>query len=193
MLLTLQKAAVANIIIILILYIIFNLKKRKIYINLILFLILSFFIVFFFKDTILGKYLIKTLTYFKGNNSLDTKTDFLIRITELPIKVIKENNIGLKNIFLGIGFKSLAGTLGLSKYPMAHNNYIDLILSGGMFYIFSFIALLLKIIFSSFKQKIKISLIFSILIIINMFIGAASFYQPIMCVIVFLTFLKVDY
>lgn len=187
MLLTLQKAAVANIIIVLILYIIFNLKKRKIYINLILFLILIFFIVFFFKDSILGKYIIKTLTYFKGNNSLDTKKDFLIRITELPINVIKENSIGLKNIVLGIGFKSLAGTLGLSKYPMAHNNYIDIILSGGMFSIFSFIALLLKIFFISFNQKIKILLIFSILITVNMFIGAASFYQPIMCVIIFVS------
>ncbi len=96
--------------------------------------------------------------------------------------------------FLGIGFPALAGTLGHPQFPMAHNNYFDLVFAGGILHFFSYLLLMLKIPIKVFKKKIKgreidlIDRIFSIsvfLILINMMIGAATFYQPVSTVITF--------
>lgn len=96
--------------------------------------------------------------------------------------MISYHNFTLNNLLTGIGLQALAGTMGVTA-PMAHNNYVDLFVSGGIFHFGSFMYLAFNLI-RKFHNGIQFRLLasFVVLFLINMFIGAATFYQPVCCI-----------
>src|SRR5664280_3595650 len=84
---------------------------------------------------------------------------------------------------------------------MAHDNYFDLLLSGGVLHLVSYLVLMVRIPLKVIHKRLrgmKISSIDSsysmvvILFLINMLIGAATFYQPIATVVIFVTICSYD-
>jgi len=196
MLLSLQKAAVANLIILLVLYIVIKLRKdNKKLLYLIVLIVLSIFIMFLLNfDSKLVIYIKSIIIYTFSESTLSLFDDLMIRVWSLPAIVINANGIGLVDIVFGIGFKALAGTLGLPYYPMAHNNYFDFLFSGGIVHLIAFLYFLLRtpyLYISKVIRKIKINefdslyFVFFSLVIINMMIGASSIYQPVSAVFIF--------
>jgi O-antigen ligase len=109
--------------------------------------------------------------------------------------------MSFSDFIFGIGLSSLSGTVGLPKFPMAHNNYFDLLFSGGIIHLVSYLILMiripLKVIINKLKG-IKINIVdrsysmIIILLLINMLIGEATFYQPIATVSIFVTICSYD-
>ncbi|MBT9150540.1 MAG: hypothetical protein DDT40_00712 [candidate division WS2 bacterium] len=196
MLMSLQKAAVVNIIICWIFFFLFY-GKNKLHKKVFSFIIygLIFYLFYnFTKNTYFGSYIDSIISYTFSRNLTAVEADLINRLWEYPSRVIKFHNMNVFDYFLGIGFPALAGTLGNPQFPMAHNNYFDLVFASGILHFFSYLLLMLKIPIKVFKKKIKgreidlIDRIFSIsvfLILINMMIGATTFYQPVSTVITF--------
>src|SRR5699024_5915513 len=90
------------------------------------------------------QYIDKTINYSLKMGEVGVREDLLTRLWMRPHRVIEYNNIGFFKLITGIGFKGLAGTMGMPQYPLAHNNYFDLLFSGGIFHLISFFALFLK-------------------------------------------------
>jgi O-antigen ligase len=120
----------------------------------------------------------------------------LVRLWELPSKVVVYHKLKFSDILFGIGFSALAGTMGNPQYPMAHNNYCDLLFSGGITHFCIFLYLTLRIPVNLFKRKLKqikiqkfdnMYNVIVFLFLINMGIGASNFFQPVTAVIIFLT------
>jgi hypothetical protein len=203
MLMTLQKAAVVNIIICLVFYTFLYgsssfIKKSFSLLGMGLFTIAIFYSLL---DTEFGKYIDSIVNYTFADTSVGVKGDFIIRMWDLPSRLVYYHDLNWLDFIFGIGFPALAGTLGNSQFPMAHNNYFDLIFSGGIIHLVSFLILLIQIPFKVMKKKVKgirinnIDRSYSIviiLILINMMIGAPSFYQPIYAVIIFFIIFSYD-
>lgn len=180
---SLQKAAIANILVV---YGIKFLLKTKRKISKIILLILSLIIILtilntFYNNNVIYIYLRKIILYtFNSNSQTGTNQDVLDRILKYPKVVLIYNSIKLKDLFLGIGFKALSGTMGLSNYPMAHNNFVDVFLLGGIFFWFNYLILLIR---NFFKNNNLLEKVLCFLFLLNMLIGAATLYQPVSCVI----------
>lgn len=196
MLMSLSKAAVVNILICFVSYILINGKfsSSKRIINVIGLCALTYGVYFIFRETQFALYIQSLIRYSFSRGSLGIGKDLIDRIWERPNIVIQYHNMGVFDFMFGIGFPSLSGILGLPKLPMAHNNYFDLIFSGGIIHFFSFMFLIIRIPLKVICKKIKgfrineIDRSYSIvvlLILVNMIIGAASFYQPIGAVFIF--------
>lgn len=187
---SLQKAALMNILIV---YFIYFLLKSKIKLILIILLLITIStpIIFLNKNlenSIMYIYINKIVTYaFNSKSSAGTSQDLVDRIIKYPKEIIIYNKIKFKDLFLGIGFKALSGTMGLPKYPMAHNNYIDIFLSSGIIYACNYLFILIN---NFYKEKEQLKRIIILLILINMLIGAAPIYQPLSCIIIMCSFVN---
>lgn len=203
MLLSLQKAAIANIFICFTLYILLNKNVNIIKrILTVLLLIVMFIIIYYLSSgTQFSNYIESLIKFTFSDSYYGIEQDFLSRLWERPYEVIIFNDMSIFDLIIGIGFKSLGGIMGLINVPQAHNNFFDLLFTGGILHLVTFILLLLSIPSKVVWKKInglKINIfdrtytIIIILIIANMVIGAASFYQPIMSVILFVTLFSYD-
>ncbi|MDQ0160558.1 hypothetical protein [Alkalibacillus salilacus] len=205
MLASLQKAAVVNIMIVISLYLIFNLNIKRLILSLssLMFLGLTGYIIFLFNsESLLAIYTETIINYTLNTGGIEnTQEDLLNRLVGMPLKVIEFHDIKLHELILGIGFAPLAGVMGLSHYPMPHNTYFDLLLSGGIIHLISYVFLLTRITFVTLRKKLrnrKLNIIdrsftaISVILLINMVIGAGTFYQPIQAVFVFLIILNYD-
>ena len=203
MLMTLQKAAVVNISICYIFYFLFYGEigiGRKI-ISMLTGIIAIFVLFRLFSETEFILYITNLINYTFSSSSIGINNDFFIRIWYLPSRVVAYNNMTLVDFIFGIGFPALAGAMGNPQYPMAHNNYFELLFSGGILHLVSYLYLLLiapcnamKRIFKH-KKLTNIDRIYSVsivLILINMMIGAVTFYQPVTAVIVFFMIFSYD-
>lgn len=187
---SLQKAALINIIIVYFIYFLlkFKIKLLKIILFLIIISILFLFFSEYLKNNIIYIYINKIVNYaFNSESSIGTNQDLLDRIMKYPKEVVLYNKIGFKDLFLGIGFKALSGTMGLPKYPMAHNNYIDICLSSGIIYTFNYLLILIN---NFYKIKNLFMRVIIFLILINMLIGASTIYQPLSCIIIMCSFVN---
>lgn len=194
LLLSLQKASVINILILILLFFILSEKKASISVsgsfNALIILIMIFIIGYIiYNFTPLGEYIDITKDYTIGEGS-STESDFISRITTSPQRVYDYNKMTPLLLLVGIGFKALAGLMGMPYYPMSHNNYFDLLFSGGIINLITVMFLLLRIVYSAVKIKFrnltswdKIYLSSVIMILANMFIGAGTFYHPFTAII----------
>ncbi len=190
--LTLQKAAIINLVIICFMLVLLSRIKInissiiKFFIMVVAMLFVSYIV---YNYTSLGEYISTSVNYTLGEGN-DTENDLISRLWSTPMSVYNKNDMNILSVFLGIGFKALAGTMGLPQYPMNHNNYFDLLFSGGIISLIIVIFLLLKTIISILKKDKnswtnwdKIYMLSIILILINMFIGAGTFYHPFMAIL----------
>lgn len=190
--LTLQKAAIINLVVICFMFVLLSRIKINIS-SIVKFFIMAaaMFFVFYivYNYTPLGEYISTSLNYTLGKGN-DTEDDLMSRLWSTPMFVYNKNDMNILSIFIGIGFGALSGTMGLLKHPMSHNNYFDLLFSGGIINLIIVVFLLLKTITSVLKKgknswtnwdRIYISSI--TLILINMLIGAGTFYHPFMAVL----------
>lgn len=203
MLMTLQKTAVANIIICLVAYVLIDGKSSfiKRSFAVIGICLLAYGAYFIFRETQFALYIDSIFRYSVSDSSLGIKQDLMQRIWEYPSLVIKYHDMSFSDFIFGIGLSSLSGTVGLPKFPMAHNNYFDLLFSGGIIHLVSYLILMiripLKVIINKLKG-IKINIVdrsysmIIILLLINMLIGEATFYQPIATVSIFVTICSYD-
>lgn len=141
MVLSLQKAAIANLLVLLLVYMIyqFNIKKILIF----LFALFSLLIAVNLIGSHHNMWLITYLKIFLGieegvDKSLIESIDQ--RLWELPSKLVDE--YGYIGMLSGVGVAGGAGILGLSYLPMAHNNLIDLLFIGGAPLLLSMITLI---------------------------------------------------
>jgi len=130
MALTLQKAAFANLAILLLFYFLYEFSYRKAF----LFLIAFISILILLEYTSHGdNWLLEYLKIFAGLKEGVDKSligSVVQRLWELPAKLVDE--YGYMAIFTGVGVAGGAGILGLSELPMAHNNIADLLFIGGV-------------------------------------------------------------
>lgn len=203
-LLSMQKAAVLNIIISIGLYLMSK-REKKFGKGLFVFSIISILFLFY---PLMEKFnivnIISNIVSYTvvGNNELNLWTDLVSRIWDLPSNVVKYHNMDMADWIMGIGFPALSGILGNPELPMAHNNYFDLIFSGGILHLISFVYLLIRIWILTFKRNInnknknyrEVSYASVILLIIaNMFNGTATMYQPVNAVIIYFVIFTFDY
>ena len=203
---SLQKSAIINLVIIFFIAIVLVPKKIKIHLkfrSIIIFIFLMFSLsVFFllygerFNNSVIAQYINTTINYtFTNSTTVGVSDDLYSRLFERPLRVISFHNISGSDFLFGIGLKALGGTMGLSFLPMAHNNYFDLLLSGGIIHLTSFLIIVSKSLHNMFFiQKKNDETIALTLLLVNMFIGAGNFYQPQICVILFsLLFLQKEH
>ncbi len=200
-----QKAAVVNVIISILLYIFF-INDKKAYKKIVI-IIVSMIIVtsgyFIFRNSEIISIVEKSIRYtLIGNDEMELISDLLWRLWELPSMVVKSNKMEMIDWIFGIGFPSLAGIMGNPQYRMAHNNYFDLIFSGGIIHFVIYLYFLLRIVFITFKNNIvfknknykEISYAsFIIILLFNMLIGGATNYQPVNAVIIYFIIFSFNY
>jgi O-antigen ligase len=203
MLMTLQKAAVANTAICFVAYVLIGgngrlIKRSLAVIGLCL---LAYGAYSVFRGSQFALYIDSIVRYSLLDSSVGMKQDLMQRTFKFPLATIRYFDMRFLDFISGIGFPSLAGTVGLSKFPSAHNNYFDLLLSGGVLHLVSYLVLMIRIPLKVIHKKLrgmKISSMDSgysmvvILFLINMLIGAATFYQPITTVVIFVTICSYD-
>ncbi|WP_193065270.1 O-antigen polymerase [Oceanobacillus oncorhynchi] len=195
MLMSLQKAAIVNIIICFSIYLLINGKvnfiKRILAVVTLCFLVYGIYLIF--RESLFGFYIESLFSFSFDEGSSGVEKDLFSRLWERPYGVMEYNNIGIFELLTGVGFSSLGGIMGLNSLQ-SHNNYFDLIFSGGLFYFGITLCLILSIPVKVILKKIRglsINIIdrtycaFIILFLINMAIGAASYYQPITAVFLF--------
>lgn len=194
--LSLQKASIANLIICVFSYLLFS-KSTNILNKAIIVIIASitiFCMYYLLQGTIYQQYVDGLINFTTSDNQYGAENDLINRFTNLPQHVMEYNDIGFMEFISGIGFKGLGGIMGLSYYPQAHNNFFDLVYSGGIFHFMLFLMMIFSILNSffiktiTFKTKNELELLYFFIIIIiiaNMSIGAFSFYQPINAIIIF--------
>ncbi len=184
---TLQKAAILNILIVFFFSLFFFKIKTIIRISLFI-MFLVFMIYYFFGSTYVVTTLQTMINYTFLNGSLSFVNDFVSRATFYISIFLDSNNMNFFRFIFGFGFKALSGILGLNNYVMLHNNYYDIFFSGGLLHILSFLLLILESLFlilRNYKKGEPYSdyskfLFFSVVyVLINMTIGASTFYHPI--------------
>ena len=184
---SLQKASVINLIILLIFYFLRSFKRGKIkFITYFLIGIIAFVIFFFsIRDTALGKYIDATINFSISSSNQDggdsTTKDLIQRLTTLPYTAYINNEVQWYHLLFGKGLPMYAGTVGLTNYSMCHNNYITMIFSGGILYLIGFLSLFISKITKGTNFEKMVCLIY----FINMTIGGAEFFQPVMGVFIF--------
>lgn len=173
MILTLQKAAFANLFVFLVLLLYFFVRKRA-YMN-IIFLMFGILLLlgFFMKNNELWIF-----DYFNVLLGIEEGSDksliesIMQRLWDLPSKLI--DKYGAISLITGIGLAGGAGILGFPELPMAHNNVFDLLFIGGGALLFIFAMILfraickIKKVFNYYDKKIVFSLKFYyIMLLVN--------------------------
>ena len=205
MLMTLQKAAIINILLILTIFLFWRLRiKKLVKIIFLAILIYGSYLILqkSLNDFFLVQYIETIVNYSFTQNDVGTANDLLKRLWYYTENMITINKVTTLGLFIGIGFKALSGTMGLPHHPMLHNNYYDLLFSGGILHLISFLIIAARIPMKVFYKKITkrqystyefIYASIVILILINMLIGGSSFYQPVVSVITFFVVFSYDY
>ncbi len=186
---TMQKAAIINLLIVYVFFLAFKIKNLSI--RNVLILIASFLLALIIwenvKDTSLGQYSIKNFQYTLGNDGVKATTDLKERWESLPVLAIERNGITGLNMLIGKGFLTLAGTLGLPKYQMNHNNFCDYWFSGGILHLIAFLFIYIQMgkcaIINMFQKKLqnenRTIIVVIALLFANMSAGSFSIYQPV--------------
>lgn len=190
---TLQKAAIVNVLLVLFLYLIWYLNNknnnycRKI-LNLV-FILLAIgggFYVYenYFHGMEIINYVEKTIdyTFVTSDGQYSTSGDLLERLFNKAKVVIEFHDMSVINFIFGYGFLIIAGTFGLPEYPMCHNQFFEMLMSGGVIYLTAFLTMVYSYLI---ERRDAFTVVFVFLYIVNMLIGAASFYQPIIGVLFF--------
>ncbi|AJJ46695.1 O-antigen ligase like membrane family protein [Francisella tularensis subsp. novicida] len=169
-----QKAALLGVISIYFIYLSkplfsFSLRKGKI-----------FYIISALCLMIIGLYVLTISTEFKYT-LINSTQDLYNRFTDLPAKNIEYFNASFFNYIFGIGFEPLSGILGYVDIPMAHNNFVDMILSGGILYLCIYLLILIYVFKNTEDFAIRLALLY---ILMMMAIGAFSIYVPAVAVLV---------
>lgn len=192
---SLQKAAVVNLIIVgTIVFLELPFKLKFIFI-LVCFGLLScgLYLINVFSDNFMSRYIVDFTFNSIGLNL--TNDPSLVRSTVLDSKNLLERFTGihLNEIFQRIGYEKalifgsgLAGGGGGMGYPsflMAHNSYWDLLFMGGLWFLLSFYILVVSVMFNLAKCKHfdPLSLIFfkcNLIILINFFASSSGMFHP---------------
>lgn len=191
MFISLQKAAMVNLALVIGWFVLSKLKKEKVFYKKfwITIIFAGIFIllvgVIFNPQLLFFKYITTAVNYVLfENHGSDVSTDispiadFYQRLTSLPMRVYNFNNMSPSNFVFGIGLKAMSGTVGLDSYPQCHNNFFEMIFTGGLLYLVSFIGLF----FRAYKNSHKSSMVLMIIIFAtaNMLIGAFIISQPVL-------------
>ena len=184
-LLSLQKAAVANIVLCLLyLVLVKNFDAKRIYALAIYFLIVFGLVSAFFIGEISS--FLKTVQIF---SSSDFSGDFSFqesiwqRFLELPSVAVDFH--GASSLLFGIGPVGGSGALGYPDVPMSHNGFVDLFLVGGIGFFLLFICSLLFV-FSKSRQDIsefdlsvvRFGTFCLFLLLLNMLFSGLTFFTP---------------
>lgn len=143
MLITLQKAAVAN----LILFFVFLMcyaslsAKLKLLVTILAVGPLLLFAAYVFEVNYVVATVDNVLRFRDGSGSSDVALfqSMIDRAWSLPSQLFAMH--GPLGLFLGVGMVGGSGTLGFSEYPMAHNAVFDLIFIGGFLNLLAFVVL----------------------------------------------------
>lgn len=184
LLLTLQKAAIFNLLILFVLFFICSSRKEKLnlFILLVILLILVIFLHSKYIDLTMGNFF-----HIGGYQRIDVSVgqSIMQRIWQLPSVLF--NRYGVEGLLFGVGLVGGSGLFGLSSYPMSHNGIFDLLFLGGLLNLFLFIWFLLWIFIvirryrvNSEKQYLcrKTSIFILILFIFNFPMGGIIYFQP---------------
>jgi len=191
MLVSLQKAAAVNLILVFMLYFLFRSRNTVgTLLNILLCFMLLFIVIItlYFLDNeytnvILKSIGVKTLSDV-GYIGPPILEDLITRITYLPKKVFLAHNFGCIEFLKGVGLSAFSGIVDIGRFPMAHNNYIDYLASGGIFYLLFMVILFIDIYIYTYKRRKQnevyvVYMLLIVLLLINMFIGAGSLIPPI--------------
>ena len=131
-----------------------SIDMRKAFRNMIYLLIGLFILIILYKYTFVGEYFDGMLKYTTSGGTLGTEADLLERLTTRPINTFKYYNLPLLYYLLyGVGFKGYSGVLGLTQYPMCHNNYAELILTQGAPFLILIITFYISAFITAKKEK----------------------------------------
>ena len=197
---TLAKAAVINILIIVIFSLFFIKIKYKGYLFLLTVSGLAF-IYFLFPE--IGIYIIKSIESlgFSASGEIDTTSNssfvyqFLKRFL-YSVEYLSQFNI--INIFFGFGLIGGQGVFGLpySFTGTTHNQFMDLYFIGGVFLFLNIVILILCLMLELYKMKKNDTLaetffFCNIIAIINMFFFNGFLYQPVTSIVFWLSIVYV--
>jgi|GEM_PF-2540355 len=186
-LVSLQKAAIINLIIFSFLCFIFEGKLIKFKIIKIYFFGFFLLLISYILDI---KYIVRTVDNVvrlrdgSGKSDVNVYQSIIDRMWELPSNLYATH--GWEGMIWGVGLVGGSGTLGFSEYPMSHNGFFDLLFLGGFFYLCAFCFIVLFVFFRifSFKKIItsdrlsKSAFYIIILFILNFAFSGAIFYHP---------------
>ena len=184
-LLSLQKAAIANIVLcFLFLPFIKKFSKKSIFVSLICFMGLFGLAGAFFWNEI-GSFLdtvrISSDSDFSGDFSFTES--ILQRLVELPMIAIDFH--GVWSLLLGMGPIGGSGAFGYVDIPMSHNGFVDLFLVGGIGYFLLFIWFLFFVFARSDRsiprddvKLVRFGAFCFFLLLINMLFSGLNFFTP---------------
>ena len=133
---------------------------------------------FLVKYTIIGTYYNKIIqyTFYSSHNVAD---DLLKRVNERPFAAFEYyDNPLVYYLFFGVGFKGYAGVLGLSQYPMCHNNFFDIVLAQGLVALLALLGIYLGAFFAELKRNDACACLVKKLVpykLVNMLAGTGTY------------------
>lgn len=192
MLCTLQKAAIANIVLFVIFLTLSGGLLNKIKIIGFVALILPVVIfIFYYLDISYVVATVDNILRFKegsGDSDVPFFQSILDRLWFLPSQLYEMH--GPSGMLYGVGMVGGSGTLGFPEYPMAHNGFFDLLFIGGILNLLVFTTLASFVLVrlsrlkawcdpQSFTHKaLKVSSFIYILLLINMLFAGPMHVQP---------------
>lgn len=201
-LMSLQKAAVVNIILwLLIIFFQSNAKELIRYTLVILILSICIFLTgLIFSEHFLSIYLQEFVFNSIGLNIYNNPD--LVKSTVLDKENLLERFVGLHldEIFgmhnpviitlFGVGVMGAGGGMGLPEFPQAHSTYWDIFFIGGLGYLIIFLYFFYRInrnLQRLCTESSKMLLLFNILLFINSFSATASIYHPVLSFVFWLS------
>jgi len=121
----------------------------------------------------------KVATIMQGEFGATLMNDALARVSELPLIAI--DFFGSDSLLLGLGPLGASGSLGYPEVPMAHNAYVSMLLVAGLPYLLLFGVLflflfLIKIGMRSVHGRLGMGLLFMLLV--NMLFAGIPWFVP---------------
>jgi hypothetical protein len=204
--LSLQKAALINLIIVIVFILFFFISFKKSFIFSCITILSIAFVYLLFPNFFLFATFFSIFDYTFLNEFSNFFIDLSNRFYLYLDLFLISNNGRFDYYFLGAGFKASSGTLGLPNYVNFHNNFYELLFSGGILHLVSYLLVFIRTIIISLNLWIRsrnlttklISkfIFFSIVyFLINMLIGASTIYHPIggSLIIIIIFFSKSNY
>jgi len=196
---TLAKAAIINILIVVIFSLFFIKIKDKIYLFLLTF---SGLVLVYFQFPEIGIYIIKSyqsLGISPGQIDTTSSSSFVYQFLKrffYSVEYLSQFNV--VKIFFGFGLIGGQGVFGLpfSFAGTTHNQFMDLYLIGGVFLFLNIVIMILCLMLELYKMKKKDSLaetffFCNIIAIINMFFFNGFIYQPVTSIVFWLSIVYV--
>lgn len=197
---TLAKAAVINILIVVIFSLFFLKIKYKKYLFFLIICSLAF-IYFVFPE--LGIYIIKSIENLgfssSGKVDITSNSSFVYQFLKRFFYSVEYlNQFNIINIFFGFGLIGGQGVFGLpfSFTGTTHNQFMDLYLIGGVFLFLNVVIMILCLMLELYKMKKNDPLaetffFCNIIAIINMFFFNGFIYQPVTSIVFWLSIVYV--